>query len=104
MRTKLRLSNSYKVKLTGAPIYLQNKNRTATCFCHTILEFAAAEKSLDLYGHKIGINSSWILVNQRFTVDRRIDAAGDAFRGLEQQDVWAAFCMAAAAAGAKVRR
>jgi hypothetical protein len=41
------------------PIYLQNKNRTATCFCHTILEFAAAEKSLGLYGHKIGINSSW---------------------------------------------
>ena len=41
------------------PIYLQNKNRTATCFCHTILEFAAAEKSLDLHGRKIGINSSW---------------------------------------------
>jgi hypothetical protein len=40
-------------------IYLQNKNRTATCFCHTILEFAAAEKSLELHGHKIGINSSW---------------------------------------------
>jgi hypothetical protein len=41
------------------PIYLQNKNRTATCFCHTILEFAAAEKSLALHGRKIGINSSW---------------------------------------------
>jgi hypothetical protein len=41
------------------PIYLQNKNRTATCFCHTILEFAAAEKSLELHGRKIGINSSW---------------------------------------------
>ena len=27
----------------------------ATCFCHTILEFAAAEKSLDLHGHKIVI-------------------------------------------------
>eukprot|EP01049_Picozoa_sp_SAG25_P017109 SAG25_NODE_4259_length_853_cov_1.718833_1_plen_64_part_01 len=26
---------------------------------HTILEFAAAEKSLDLHGRKIGINSSW---------------------------------------------
>ena len=41
------------------PIYLQNKNRTATCFCHTILEFAAAEKSLGVHGGKIGINSSW---------------------------------------------
>jgi|EP01047_Picozoa_sp_COSAG01_P029490 hypothetical protein len=40
-------------------INLRNKNRTATCFCHTILEFVAAEKSLDLHGHKIEINSSW---------------------------------------------
>jgi hypothetical protein len=44
---------------SGKPINLRNKNRTATCFCHTILEFAAAEKSLGLYGGKIEINSSW---------------------------------------------
>jgi hypothetical protein len=35
------------------------QEQDGTCFCHTILEFAAAEKSLALHGGKIGINSSW---------------------------------------------
>jgi hypothetical protein len=38
-----------RIRVSGKPINLRNKNRTATCFCHTILEFAAAEKSLGLY-------------------------------------------------------
>jgi hypothetical protein len=40
-------------------INLRNKNRTTICFCHTILEFGAAGKSLALYGRKIEINSTW---------------------------------------------
>jgi hypothetical protein len=48
-----------RIRVSGKPINLRNKNRTATCFCHTILEFAAAEKSLELHGRKIEINSSW---------------------------------------------
>jgi hypothetical protein len=47
-----------RIRVSGKPINLRNKNRTAMCFCHTILEFAAAEKSLELHGRKIEINSS----------------------------------------------